>query len=100
MSKRTQALDDAHRRAAMLHAAGRLGDAEARYRQILAAVPDHAPTRHMLGVLALQTGHPADALREIDAALATDPRPALVHANRANALLALGRPAEAEAAAR
>ena len=100
MSKRTQALDDAHRRAAMLHAAGRLAEAEARYRQILVAVPDHAPTRHMLGVLALQTGHPADALREIDAALAADPRPALVHANRANALLALGRPADAEAAAR
>ena len=100
MSKRSQALDDAHRRATALHAAGRLAEAKQRYRQILAAAPDHAATSHMLGVLALQTGHPADALRALDAALAADPRPALVHANRANALLALNRPAEAEAACR
>jgi len=33
------------------HRAGRLAQAEAIYRQILAQVPDHAGALHMLGVL-------------------------------------------------
>ena len=100
MSQRSRALDAAYQQAARLHAAGRLAEAEHAYRQILAAAPTHADTRHMLGVLALQTGHPADALAQIEAAIARDPRAPLFHANRANALLALARPEDAEAACR
>lgn len=100
MSKRSQAIDAAFQRFARLHAAGRLNEAEQGYRQILAVSPAHADTLHMLGVLALQAGYPAAALSHIDAALARAPRTALFHANRANALLGLGRAAEAEAACR
>ncbi|MDE2004964.1 MAG: glycosyltransferase family protein [Rhodospirillales bacterium] len=100
MSQRSRALDAAFQQAARLHAAGRLAEAEAFYRRILAAAPSHGDARHGLGVLALQTGHPEDALAHIDAALARDPRAALFHANRANALLALGRAPDAEAACR
>ena len=100
MSKRSQALDTAFQRFARLHAAGRLAEAEQGYRQILAAAPTHADSLHMLGVLALQTGHPAAALAHIEQAIARSPRSALFHANRANALLALGRAPEAEGACR
>lgn len=100
MTQRSRAFDAAFQHAARLHAAGRLAEAESGYRQILAAAPTHSDTRHGLGVLALQTGHPADALVHIDAAIVRDPRAALFHANRANALLALGRPVDAEAACR
>ena len=100
MSKRSQAIEAAFLRAQRLHAAGRLAEAEQGYRQILAAAPDHADSRHLLGVVALQAGYPAAALAEIDAAIARAPRQALYHANRGNALVALGRPEEAEAACR
>jgi Flp pilus assembly protein TadD len=38
------------------HRAGRLQEAEALYRQILATAPNHADALHMLGVLSAQTG--------------------------------------------
>lgn len=39
------------------HRAGRLAEAEAIYRAILADKPDHADALHMLGLLAFQCGH-------------------------------------------
>jgi thioredoxin-like negative regulator of GroEL len=46
-----------------LHRQGRLNDAERRYREVLRASPRDFDALHMLGVLKLQQGHPADALR-------------------------------------
>ncbi|HYB55424.1 MAG TPA: tetratricopeptide repeat protein, partial [Alphaproteobacteria bacterium] len=42
--------------------AGRLAEAEALYRAILEADPNHADTLHMCGGLALQAGRPDAAL--------------------------------------
>ena len=100
MSKRTHQLAAAYQQVHRLHVAGRLPEAEAGYRQILAAAPRHADTLHMLGVLALQTGHPSPALSYIDRAIVEAPSTASYHVNRGNALLALRRAAEAEAACR
>ncbi|MDR3539330.1 MAG: tetratricopeptide repeat-containing glycosyltransferase family protein [Acetobacteraceae bacterium] len=100
MSKRKHQVDAAFQHAQRLHAAGRLPEAEQGYRQILAAAPLHADTLHMLGVLALQTGHPAPALTYIERAIAQASSVALYHVNRASALLALQRPGDAEAACR
>ncbi len=100
MSKRSQALDTAYQSVVRLQAAGRLAEAAQGCRRILDAAPGHADSMHMLGVLALQTGRPADALAYFGAAIERSSRSALYHANRANALLALGRAAEAEAACR
>jgi tetratricopeptide (TPR) repeat protein len=56
--------------ALQLHKAGRLAEAEARYRQILAAAPDDPETLHLLGVLACQTGHVEAASGLIERAIA------------------------------
>ena len=100
MSRRSKQLDAAFQQAARLHTGGRPTDAEQIYRQILAADPGHADSRHMLGVLALQAGHAATALDLFDGAIAAKPLASLYHTHRAHALLALGRPAEAVAACR
>ncbi|MBV9248159.1 MAG: tetratricopeptide repeat protein [Acetobacteraceae bacterium] len=100
MSRRKHQIDAGFQQARRFHAAGRLAEAERVYRQILAAVPEHADTVAMLGVLALQTGHPADALTCSGRAIALKPSNAMYHVNRAGALLALGRALEAEAVCR
>ena len=38
------------------HQAGRLVEAEACYRRVLAAQPDHADALHLLGIIAQQAG--------------------------------------------
>ncbi len=78
--------------------ASRLAEAEQVYRQVLAAMPAHAETLHMLGVLALQSGQFGAALANIDQAIALRPATAMYHVNRANALLALGDKTAAVAA--
>src|SRR4051812_3928076 len=58
------------------HQAGRLPQAEALYRQTLAHDPGSVDAMHYLGVIALQTGHPAIAVEWIGRAAAlrrTDP---------------------------
>jgi predicted O-linked N-acetylglucosamine transferase (SPINDLY family) len=64
-----------------LHQAGRLVEAEAAYRQILAADPACAPALHLLGVLANQVGQPAAALELISQAIQIDGRTASYHSN-------------------
>jgi tetratricopeptide (TPR) repeat protein len=100
MSKRKHAIQEFFQRGVQLHGVGRLAEAEQVYRQILAAAPNHADSLHMLGVLALQSGQPQAAVACIDQAIAQKPSTAMYHVNRANALLALGRLAEAEAGCR
>ena len=74
--------------------AGRLGEAEQIYRQIIAAAPGHADALHALGALTLQAGRPDAAEPLISQAIALRPM-ADFQLTRANALLALGRPEEA-----
>jgi tetratricopeptide (TPR) repeat protein len=100
MSTRKHALEVQFQNGARLHAAGRLHEAEQVYRQVLAAAPNHADSLHLLGVVALQSGHPQPALTYIDQAIALRPTTAAYHVNRANALLALRQIDAAIAAAR
>jgi Flp pilus assembly protein TadD len=46
-----------------LHRAGRLGEAQSIYRQILEAFPDNFESLHLLGVICGQRGHHAQAIR-------------------------------------
>jgi len=84
------------------HQAGDLDAAEAAYRRLLEADPRHPDATHLLGVLDLQRGRPAEALAAIDRALALalGPGRAEFHGNRGVALRALGRLEEAAAAYR
>jgi predicted O-linked N-acetylglucosamine transferase (SPINDLY family) len=78
-----------------LHQAGRLAEAEAIYRGILALDPDHFDARHHLGIIHQQRGEHIAALRQIDAALQVDPDEAAALNNRGVVLAALDRFAEA-----
>jgi tetratricopeptide (TPR) repeat protein len=53
--------------------AGRLKEAGALYQQILAVQPNHAPSLHLLGVVALQIGQTQAAINLIKAAADGDP---------------------------
>jgi tetratricopeptide (TPR) repeat protein len=78
------------------HKAGRTGQAEALYRQILASEPRSFAAMHHLGLIAHQTGHHADALpllrRSIE--LSSNP-PAYYHINLGNAARLAGNSEEA-----
>ena len=73
------------------HTAGRFEEAEAAYREILAADPRHFDALHLGGVLALQAGRPAEAAASIEAALAVDPASAQAHNSLGEAYRRLGR---------
>ena len=68
------------------HRAGRLADAEAIYRRVLAEQPDHFDCLHMLGVIFLQRKNPAGAIQQIDLALKRVPNDASALNNRGVAL--------------
>ena len=55
------------------HQAGRLGDAEAHYQQVLAAQPEHADALHLLGALAQQIGRHDIAVDLIRQAIRRNP---------------------------
>ncbi|HXE51517.1 MAG TPA: tetratricopeptide repeat protein [Tepidisphaeraceae bacterium] len=57
------------------HQAGRLREAEALYRQILASDPNNAHAMHLLGVLGHQVGRSAEGAQLIQRAIAQDPQP-------------------------
>lgn len=88
--------DDALRLATALHQQGRLSDAEALYRCLLDALPEHPGTLHFLGVLRHQLGHDEEGLSLIRRALQVDPSYADAHCNLGNVLKHLGRFEEAE----
>ncbi len=58
-----EVIDATWRSAVAHHAAGRVQQAATLYKQIVTAVPDHAPALHHLGVIAHGAGHHADAAR-------------------------------------
>ena len=59
--------------AVRLHQQGRLDLAQRQYRKVLAVQPKHIDARHLLGLVRLQQGYPADAVKEIKAALEINP---------------------------
>lgn len=77
------------------HQAGRLAAAADGYRRVLAAAPDHPYALHGLGVLALQSGHPALSLPLVERAIVVEPVFAEAYVNRGNILRAMGRMREA-----
>jgi predicted O-linked N-acetylglucosamine transferase (SPINDLY family) len=82
------------------HRAGRLDQAEAVYRAVLAEDPGNAEAAHLLGVAALQRGRPADAVAMLRQATAIQPSHAKAWNNLGNALFATGDKPGAEAAFR
>jgi protein O-GlcNAc transferase len=82
-------------RAAALHEAGRLTEAEQTYGQILKAQPKHFESQFLLGVIHAQRGRHADAVRQFDIALKLNPNSATVHNSRGVALGKLKRVSEA-----
>lgn len=58
--------------ATALHRAGRLDDAEQRYRHVLILTPDHAESHHRLALLAIGRGRLADAEAAARRAMALD----------------------------
>ena len=75
--------------------AGRLQQAGALYQQILAEAPDHAPSLHLLGVVALQIGQGAAAVNLIRAAVEADPTVPAYRNDLGEALRLQGDPAGA-----
>jgi tetratricopeptide (TPR) repeat protein len=91
---------DLLRQATAHHQAGRLAQAQAMYRQILAANPDHPDALHLLGVLAHQNNHHEAGEKLIRRAVELAPQAAPILTSHGHVLRALGRPADAEAAYR
>jgi predicted O-linked N-acetylglucosamine transferase (SPINDLY family) len=79
------------------HQAGRLAEAEALYRQVLALQPGQADALHYLGVIAHQVGRHDLALDWIRQSLAAAPQNPTAHSNLGEALRALRRLDEARA---
>ena len=79
------------------HQAGRLEEARADYESLLAREPRHFDALHLLGVLALQTARPAEAVEHFSRALQVDPASAATHNNLGEAQRRVGRLAQAEA---
>ena len=99
MPEKPNAPDDVEiARAVALHREGKLAEAEAAYRAILDAAPDHDGTLHNLGVVLAQAGRPAEAVALFDRAIAARPDYVHAHVNRGGALETLGRLDDAAAA--
>ncbi len=77
------------------HQAGRLAEAEACYRQVLAGQPNHADALHLLGVVAHQTGRHDLAIELIGQAIKRNGRNPNYFYNLGVTLQDHGKPAEA-----
>jgi protein O-GlcNAc transferase len=78
-----------------LHRQGRLLEAEALYRAVLAQRPGHFEASYLLGMLKMQQGQPMQALPLIEAAVKTKPFAPEALTGLGAVLAALGRPADA-----
>ncbi len=77
------------------HSAGRLSEAEAIYRQVLAREPENPAALHLLGVASSQQGRKDVAVGLITRAIVANPRIAEFHANLALVFLEKGEPERA-----
>jgi predicted O-linked N-acetylglucosamine transferase (SPINDLY family) len=84
-------------RAVACHQAGLLAEAEQLYRQILETHPRQFDCLNLLGVIQYQRGAYAEALRQLDRAIAVKAKVADAHNGRAAALIGLKRFDEAAA---
>ena len=73
------------------HRASRLQEAEAVYRRVLAAKPNHPDALHLLGVIAHQAGNNEPAENLIRQAIAINSRVPDYHSNLGNVLKELGK---------
>lgn len=73
-----------------LHRAGRLADAEGRYRELLDRDANHADALHHVGLIALERGDAGRALDLIGRALRSRPADPIINNNLANARRRLG----------
>ncbi len=80
------------------HQAGRLAEAEECYRRLLALIPDHADSLHLLGDIFYQRGRYDLAVDSIGRAIASNGTVPFYYYNLGNAFQALGRQDEALAA--
>src|ERR1700749_4382051 len=78
------------------HQAGRLAQAEACYREILASNPTDVNALHLLGVLARQVGQCAAACDLFSKAIALNDRLPELHSSLGNTLMDLGQVDKAE----
>src|ERR1700759_2402448 len=74
-----------------LHKAGRLAEAEPLYLKCLAQDPNFYPALHLMGLIRLHHGRPADALPYIERALKQQPTAPDMLANYGIALEGVGR---------
>jgi predicted O-linked N-acetylglucosamine transferase (SPINDLY family) len=79
------------------HQSGQLREAEALYRQIVAAQPNHADALHMLAIALQQLGRGAEAVHTLRHAIGINPQAPDYHANLGS-ILAAQRQSEAAAA--
>jgi Flp pilus assembly protein TadD len=93
-------IDEAIRLALQLHQAGKLDEAEALYRQILATAPDYPDALNLLGALQHQKGNHRQAVELIGRAIDLAPATAEFHMNLGLALAAERRTEEAISAYR
>jgi len=77
------------------HAAGRFKEAEAIYRKILAAEPNHPGALHLLGVAASQQNRKPEAVQLISRAISLQPQSPEFHANLALVYIEQGIPEKA-----
>ena len=83
--------DQLHQQAIQLHQTGKLPEAQALYRQVLALEQNHADAWHMLAGLAHQSGDNATALQSVQRAISIDPSAAVYHASHGVILAAMGQ---------
>ena len=83
------------RRAVALHQTGRIDEAAALYKQVLAGNPDHFDALYFLGMVAAQRSQFSEAERLIGKALTINSQNADAYSNYAGVLNALKRPQEA-----
>src|SRR5262249_51129111 len=93
-------IDELFARAHAEQAQGRLPEAEATCRALLARDETHAGAWHLRGIIALRGGDPTAALAHVERAAALAPQKADIHNSRGFVLRALRRDKEAEAAFR
>jgi len=82
------------------HQSGRVEEAEATYRRVLALDPEHGDALHLLGLIALQRGRAHEAAELIGKAARVEPGSPIYHCNLGIALHALGQLEAAVAAFR
>src|ERR1700691_2548383 len=87
----TPNLDALFQQALVDHRAGRLAEAAAAYRQILARRPEIAEVHNNLGILCCQQGRPDDATLAFEQAVALKPDLADAHNNLASVLAQQGK---------